>query len=325
MAAGNVETSQRITDVLLGALSRALPDRIPAASSGTMNNLSFGGYDTKRQRPFAYYETIAGGMGAGPEHDGHSATHTHMTNSWNTPAEALEHQLPLRIRSYGIDEVLAAPARREAAMACPGVGVSWNPCQGDAALGPSPGVVLMVSKAASRAKQDATSRFDWGRVARSPANTSSTLSPATSFESKRQVEADMTSSMILGCETNRPPLRVLLEHSVLLVFLCTIIGAAAQVLLKIARRASFQHQPDEMLMNPWLFLRERLVRLSTVLLVLALRKGQLSLLYPVISLTYVWVSILSLLIFKEAMNVYKALGLAIVVAGVAILGRDSRT
>jgi N-methylhydantoinase B len=88
--------------VLLGALSRALPDRIPAASSGTMNNLSFGGYDTKRQRPFAYYETIAGGMGAGPEHDGHSATHTHMTNSWNTPAEALEHQLPLRIRSYGI-------------------------------------------------------------------------------------------------------------------------------------------------------------------------------------------------------------------------------
>jgi N-methylhydantoinase B len=102
MAAGNVETSQRITDVLLGALSRALPDRIPAASSGTMNNLSFGGYDTKRQRPFAYYETIAGGMGAGPEHDGHSATHTHMTNSWNTPAEALEHQLPLRIRSYGI-------------------------------------------------------------------------------------------------------------------------------------------------------------------------------------------------------------------------------
>jgi N-methylhydantoinase B/oxoprolinase/acetone carboxylase alpha subunit len=102
MAAGNVETSQRITDVLLGALSRALPDRIPAASSGTMNNLSFGGFDTERRRPFAYYETIAGGMGAGPEHDGHSATHTHMTNSWNTPVEALEHQLPLRIRSYGI-------------------------------------------------------------------------------------------------------------------------------------------------------------------------------------------------------------------------------
>jgi len=102
MAAGNVETSQRITDVLLGALARVLPDRIPAASSGTMNNLSFGGYDSVRGRPFAYYETIAGGMGAGPAHDGQSATHTHMTNSWNTPVEALEHQLPLRIRRYSI-------------------------------------------------------------------------------------------------------------------------------------------------------------------------------------------------------------------------------
>ena len=102
MAAGNVETSQRITDVLLGALSQAAPDRIPAASSGTMNNLSFGGWDRLRSRPFAYYETMAGGMGAGPEHAGVSATHTHMTNSWNTPVEALEHQFPLRIREYSI-------------------------------------------------------------------------------------------------------------------------------------------------------------------------------------------------------------------------------
>ena len=67
-----------------------------------MNNLSFGGLDASRHRPFAYYETIAGGMGAGPEHDGQSATHTHMTNSWNTPVEALEHQLPVRIREYSI-------------------------------------------------------------------------------------------------------------------------------------------------------------------------------------------------------------------------------
>lgn len=102
MAAGNVETSQRITDVLLGALAKVLPETIPAASSGTMNNLSFGGWDPGRSRPFAYYETIAGGMGAGPEHDGHSATHTHMTNSWNTPVEALEHQFPVRIREYSI-------------------------------------------------------------------------------------------------------------------------------------------------------------------------------------------------------------------------------
>ncbi len=103
MAAGNVETSQRITDVVLGALARAAPDRIPAASSGTMNNLSVGGWDPARRRPFAYYETVAGGMGAGPEGaGGHSAVHTHMTNSLNTPVEALEHQFPLRVRSYRI-------------------------------------------------------------------------------------------------------------------------------------------------------------------------------------------------------------------------------
>ncbi|MBI3682534.1 MAG: hydantoinase B/oxoprolinase family protein, partial [Acidobacteria bacterium] len=102
MAAGNVETSQRITDVLLGALSKAAPERIPAASSGTMNNLSFGGWDPFRQRAFAYYETIAGGMGAGPRHDGLSATHTHMTNSWNTPVEAFEHLFPIRLRRYCI-------------------------------------------------------------------------------------------------------------------------------------------------------------------------------------------------------------------------------
>lgn len=102
MAAGNVETSQRITDVVLGALAQAAPNLIPAASSGTMNNLSFGGWDPSRGRPFAYYETIAGGMGASASSNGLSATHTHMTNSWNTPIEALEHQYPLRIRAYRI-------------------------------------------------------------------------------------------------------------------------------------------------------------------------------------------------------------------------------
>jgi N-methylhydantoinase B/oxoprolinase/acetone carboxylase alpha subunit len=102
MAAGNVETSQRITDVVLGALAKAVPGLIPAASSGTMNNLTFGGRDRVRGRAFAYYETIAGGMGASAVSDGPSATHTHMTNSWNTPVEAFEHQYPLRIRSYRI-------------------------------------------------------------------------------------------------------------------------------------------------------------------------------------------------------------------------------
>jgi N-methylhydantoinase B/oxoprolinase/acetone carboxylase alpha subunit len=102
MAAGNVETSQRITDVVLGALSKAAPALIPAASSGTMNNLTFGGTDPVRRQPFAYYETVAGGMGASAVSDGPSATHTHMTNSWNTPVEAFEHQYPLRIRGYRI-------------------------------------------------------------------------------------------------------------------------------------------------------------------------------------------------------------------------------
>jgi N-methylhydantoinase B/oxoprolinase/acetone carboxylase alpha subunit len=102
MAAGNVETSQRITDVILAALAQAAPDHIPAASSGTMNNLTFGGFDPVRRRPFAYYETIAGGMGASALSDGASATHTHMTNSWNTPIEAFEHLYPLRIRAYRI-------------------------------------------------------------------------------------------------------------------------------------------------------------------------------------------------------------------------------
>ncbi len=102
MAAGNVETSQRITDTILGALAQAVPDRIPAASSGTMNNLSFGGWDSLRNRAFAYYETIAGGMGASSHGPGRAATHTHMTNSWNTPVEAFEHDYPVRVRQYRI-------------------------------------------------------------------------------------------------------------------------------------------------------------------------------------------------------------------------------
>jgi N-methylhydantoinase B/oxoprolinase/acetone carboxylase alpha subunit len=101
-AGGNVETSQRIVDVLLGALAQALPGRIPAASQGTMNNIAFGGYDPATDRHFAYYETIGGGMGAGAAADGLDGVHTHMTNSLNTPIEALENYLPLRIRRYGL-------------------------------------------------------------------------------------------------------------------------------------------------------------------------------------------------------------------------------
>ncbi len=102
VAAGNVETSQRITDVLLGALGRAIPERIPAASSGTMNNLAVGGVDPRTGSPYAYYETIGGGSGATPVHNGVSAVHTHMTNTMNTPIEALEHAFPLKVTRYAI-------------------------------------------------------------------------------------------------------------------------------------------------------------------------------------------------------------------------------
>lgn len=100
VAGGNVETSQRIVDVLFKALAQALPGRIPAASQGSMNNLTVGGTDPRTGREFAYYETVAGGMGARPTADGVSGVHTHMTNSLNTPAEALEYAYPLRVRAY---------------------------------------------------------------------------------------------------------------------------------------------------------------------------------------------------------------------------------
>ena len=101
VAGGNVETSQRIVDVVLGALAQALPDRIPAASQGTMNNLTIGGQRADGTA-YAYYETIAGGMGAHAEGDGLSGVHVHMTNTLNTPVEALERTFPFRIRTYAL-------------------------------------------------------------------------------------------------------------------------------------------------------------------------------------------------------------------------------
>jgi N-methylhydantoinase B len=101
VAGGNVETSQRIVDVLLGALAQAVPDLIPAASQGTMNNITIGG-ETDTGTPFAYYETIGGGMGARPWADGPSAVHSHMTNTLNTPIEALEFAYPLQVMCYEI-------------------------------------------------------------------------------------------------------------------------------------------------------------------------------------------------------------------------------
>ncbi len=104
VAAGNVETSQRIVDVVLGAFGRAFlhaaPERAVAASQGTMNNITIGGIDPRSGRPFAYYETVAGGMGGSGVSDGLSGVHVHMTNTLNTPAEALEYAYPLRVTRY---------------------------------------------------------------------------------------------------------------------------------------------------------------------------------------------------------------------------------
>jgi N-methylhydantoinase B len=101
VSSGNVETSQRITDVLLGALARALPGRVPAASYGTMNNVLIGGLDSAGA-PFAYYETLGGGHGGGPDGPGASGMQAHMTNTLNTPIEAFEHLFPMRVRRYAL-------------------------------------------------------------------------------------------------------------------------------------------------------------------------------------------------------------------------------
>lgn len=102
VAAGNVETSTRIVDVLLGALAQAIPERIPAASHGSMNNLAMGREDKRTGKRWDYYETIGGGMGASAHSDGMSAVQTHMTNTLNTPIESLEAHYPLRVNQYSI-------------------------------------------------------------------------------------------------------------------------------------------------------------------------------------------------------------------------------
>lgn len=99
VAAGNVETSMRVVDAVFGALAQAVPERIPAASQGTMNNVAMGSRDG---RPWAYYETLAGGAGAGPHRHGATAVHSHMTNTRNTPIETLEMHYPLRVERYAI-------------------------------------------------------------------------------------------------------------------------------------------------------------------------------------------------------------------------------
>lgn len=102
VSAGNVETSQRIVDVILGVIASISPEEVPAASQGTMNNVAIGGIDNRSNTPFSFYETIGGGVGAISGKQGESAIHTHMTNTLNTPIESLETSYPLRIWRYAI-------------------------------------------------------------------------------------------------------------------------------------------------------------------------------------------------------------------------------
>ena len=102
VVAGNVETSSRIVDVVLGALAQVIPEQIPAASHGSMNNIAMGNRDSASAKRWDYYETVGGGMGANPGNDGLSALQTHMTNTLNTPVESLEAHYPIRVRQYGI-------------------------------------------------------------------------------------------------------------------------------------------------------------------------------------------------------------------------------
>jgi N-methylhydantoinase B len=100
VAAGNVETSTRLVDLVFGALAQALPDAIPAASQGTMNNIAMGRIDAESGTRWDYYETLAGGLGGGPHYAGLDCVHSHMTNTLNTPVESLEMHYPLRVRRY---------------------------------------------------------------------------------------------------------------------------------------------------------------------------------------------------------------------------------
>lgn len=100
VAAGNLETSQRIVDTLYKALAQLFPDRVPAASNGSMNNLMMGGVHPETGEPWAFYETIGGGGGARPGMDGVNGVHSHMTNTLNTPIEVIEHYYPVLFTSY---------------------------------------------------------------------------------------------------------------------------------------------------------------------------------------------------------------------------------
>jgi len=111
VAGGNVETSQRNVDVLLKAFAQIVPEKVCAAGQGTMNNVSMGGIDPRTGRPWAFYETIAGGYGGRQGIDGVDGVHVHMTNTMNTPIEAMELDYPVRFLTYHLRPDSGGPGK----------------------------------------------------------------------------------------------------------------------------------------------------------------------------------------------------------------------
>ena len=130
-------------------------------------------------------------------------------------------------------------------------------------------------------------------------------------------------STVAAAPSSSPSLAAAKRRSVLLVFACTILGAAAQILMKVGM-AHFEPNLAAILTNVPLIAGYALYGINTLMLVLALREGELSMLYPIIALTYVWVTLLSYVLLHEKPNLYKNLGIATIVIGVAVLGRGGR-
>lgn len=110
VAGGNVETSQRNADVIMKAFSQIVPDKVPAAGLGTMNNITIGGMKDNGE-PWTFYETIGGGSGARPNGDGVDGIHVNMTNTMNTPIETLEAYLPLKFKAYRLRPDSGGPGK----------------------------------------------------------------------------------------------------------------------------------------------------------------------------------------------------------------------
>ena len=146
-------------------------------------------------------------------------------------------------------------------------------------------------------------------------------SPGSSLREVKESPGGLLSDETAVADQERGHFQPSRNQSIALVFLCTVFGAAAQIFIKSGANTLTGASPVEMLLTPSVFFGYSLYGISTVLLIIALKNGELSILYPVISLTYVWVTMLSVAIFNESLNVFKVLGVLVIVLGVGVLGR----